>query len=543
MPTISSSVQQDLVSNSYLHSNPFNFTNAVAIASFGSIFNLDNQRILTKLKMEAALSELERKEKNFYKEMGVSNYYDFNVKFHSILDEYLCLKELHSEEFANSIGSSFLKKVEFLANQLGAEVNIEEKDLAKLEKQILDMINNNYILQPGEQKLKVAFSSKKGKKSVNRLNKTMTVRLDSLFTKESLKKAQEQGIIPKDLDSAARDFLKSKGYEITPELSSALTDAFNSMKDKINLKVTDQSNLLGIVGEFQAQVIFNTVLGKLSKKSEMRKALYVGADKDVSTGKQSSIDFLVGQYGIQVKNTKRDLVAAAFSNKNYHTVNLVRDVALNTYAERLDDGALYKYLVENVLFLSKYGLDKKGKPSPLDTSQERVSKIIDFIGSILNENSLTLLHAQEGDIIIKAAEKETSVRNYGNVFFFLGGTSLVPVSVMLRGVMEQMEEDFKKLESSEGAGSFVSNGKVGIENHELGKVQILFQENPISPEVFQEKKRDAIRPLDKGGEYKYPPEIMGIGSNTGRSLGDSLKVRISYNYNLTNLLNIVGRQF
>lgn len=542
MPSISSNTQQNLVANSYLHSNPFNFTNAVAIATSGSTFNLENQLTLTKSKMEKSLGILKSTEQRFYSEMGVSGYKEFNSKFREVLTDYECLRELRTPEFADFIGSSFLERVAFISEQLGDRIDIDEKDIDKLEKQIVDMVNNYYVLGLNEQRVRTAFSAKKGKKSTSRPAKNISVRLDKIMFEKGLEEeAIKKGILVKDLGDASIEYLRTRGYEVSLQLQQVLKSSFEDMKNKINLKVTDQNNLLGVVGEFQAQVLFNLVLGKLSVKDKMRKALYTGADKDVSTGRQSSIDFLIGKYGIQVKNTKRDLVQEALGERNRHTINLIREVSLDTFADRIPEGDLYKYLVENILFLSQYGLDKDGNPSNLDFSQERVSKIIDFVTSILDANSQTLLHAEVGDIFSEEANRKTTTSTYGNVFFLFGGEYLIPVSLMLEGIMKQMIADLNRMKEEVGIGNYVYNGKVGIENYDLGGVQIVYQGNSVSAQELQQEKKIEASRLDGGDEYTYPENIMSIGRDAGNSVRSGLKVKVSYNYNLKKLLDIAEK--
>lgn len=539
MPSISSNTQQNLVANSYLHSNPFNFTNAVAIATSGSTFNLENQLTLTKSKMEKSLGILKSTEQRFYSEMGVSGYKEFNSKFREVLTDYECLRELRTPEFADFIGSSFLERVAFV---FGDKIDINEKDIDKLEKQIVNIVNDSYVLGLNEQRVRAAFSAKKGKKSTSRPAKNISARLDKIMFEKGLEEeAIEKGILVKDLGDASIKYLRTRGYEVSPQLQQVLKSSFEDMKNKINLKVTDQNNLLGVVGEFQAQVLFNLVLGKLSVKDKMRKALYTGADKDVSTGRQSSIDFLIGKYGIQVKNTKRDLVQEALGERNRHTINLIREVSLDTFADRIPEGDLYKYLVENILFLSQYGLDKDGNPSNLDFSQERVSKIIDFVTSILDANSQTLLHAEVGDIFSEGANGKTTTSTYGNVFFLFGGKYLIPVSLMLEGIMKQMIADLNRMKEEVGIGNYVYNGKVGIENYDLGGVQIVYQGNSVSAQELQQEKKIEASRLDGGNEYTYPENIMSIGRDAGNSVRSGLKVKVSYNYNLKKLLDIAEK--
>lgn len=539
MPSISSNTQQNLVANSYLHSNPFNFTNAVAIATSGSTFNLENQLTLTKSKMKESLGILKSTEQRFYSEMGVSGYKEFNDKFREVLTDYECLRELRTPEFADFIGSSFLERVAFVFKD---KIDINEKDIDKLEKQIVNMVNDSYVLGLNEQIVRAAFSVKKGKKSTSRPAKNISARLDKIMFEKGLEEeAIEKGILVKDLGDASIKYLRTRGYEVSPQLQQILKSSFEDMKNKINLKVTDQNNLLGVVGEFQAQVLFNLVLGKLSVKDKMRKALYTGADKDVSTERQSSIDFLIGKYGIQVKNTKRDLVQEALGERNRHTIHLIREVSLDTFADRISEGDLYKYLVENILFLSQYGLDKNGNPSNLDFSQERVSKIIDFVTSILNANSQTLLHAEVGDIFSEEANRKTIISTYGNVFFLFGGKYLIPVSLMLEGIMKQMIADLNRMKEEVGIGNYVYNGKVGIENYNLGGVQIVYQGNSVSAQELQQEKKIEASRLDSGDEYTYPENIMSIGKDAGNSVRSGLKVKVSYNYNLKKLLDIAEK--
>ena len=542
MPSISSNTQQNLVANSYLHSNPFNFTNAVAIATSGSTFNLENQLTLTKSKMEKSLGILKSTEQRFYNEMGVSGYKEFNSKFREILADYECLKELRTPEFADFIGSPFLERIAFISEKLRDKIDINEKDINKLEKQIVNMVNNSYVLGLNEQRVSIAFSAKKGKKSTSRPSKNISARLDKImFERGFEEEAIEKGILVKDLGDASIKYLRTRGYEVSPQLQQILKSSFEDMKNKINLKVTDQNNLLGVVGEFQAQVLLNLVLDKLSVKDKMRKALYTGADKDVSTGRQSSIDFLIGKYGIQVKNTKRDLVQEALGERNRHTIHLIREVSLDTFADRISEGDLYKYLVENILFLSQYGLDKNGNPSNLDFSQERVSKIIDFVTSILDANSQTLLHAEVGDIFSEEANRKTTISTYGNVFFLFGGKYLIPVSLMLEGIMKQMIADLNRMKEEVGIGNYVYNGKVGIENYNLGGVQIVYQGNSVSAQELQQEKKTEASRLDGGDEYTYPENIMSIGRDAGNSVRSGLKVKVSYNYNLKKLLDIAEK--
>ena len=107
--------------------------------------------------------------------------------------------------------------------------------------------------------------------------------------------------------------------------------------------------------------------------------------------------------------------------------------------------------------------------------------------------------------------------------------------------MKQMIADLNRMKEEVGIGNYVYNGKVGIENYDLGGVQIAYQGNSVSAQELQQEKKIEASRLDNGDEYTYPENIMSIGRDAGNSVRSGLKVKVSYNYNLKKLLDIAEK--
>ena len=230
------------------------------------------------------------------------------------------------------------------------------------------------------------------------------------------------------------------------EFAALIKKSFNRVKDRMNFKVIEKNNRVGIIGEIQAQIFIDILLDTMA--DDAPKSFYVGDLYDSETKKQSPVDFLIGKYGIQVKNTTEAIENSTV--KPFYDVTLQRDMVLNNFISRLkgSDAEEFKYLITNVAWLRNNGLDGHQRSDPLKFDE--IPQILEYINNILASYSEQLLHTEVNKVVSKKGRSYGS--NYGNTFFLLKGEYLIPISVMVDGVIQAMRLENQR--DSTGAGYF-----------------------------------------------------------------------------------------
>lgn len=528
--------RSNVVSKGYLHSTTFNFRNAVAVGLETSRFFMDNKYYNDiEKKLINIRDSLISKEDSFYSYFGINtgdssrNAFMFNQLLKSSLEKYEVLKKMNSSSFFNSLDDKLNEMIQFVANYFqdkltDSSVDIEKiinpVDLESFFDESLKLLNKTYYLTFGEKSQLRKVFLKNGQR-----NKTFEVRFGEIY--KTLSKETEQ-----ISENKSSEFINNMIYFLKPDhdLEILMRKSFNKVKDKLNISTYEKNNRIGIIGEVQAGIIIDLLLDSMA--DDAPKSFYVGNLYDSGTKKQSPIDFLVGKYGIQVKNTMEAIENSTI--KPFYDIKLQTSVSLNTFISRLDSSAEeFKYLVTNVAWLRNNGLNENQKEDKLKFSD--IPLILEYINNILSINAEKLLHTEATKVLNKQGKV---LRNtYGNTFFLLKGRYLIPISVMVDGMIKTLREQ-NEAESS-GIG-FFSRTDLGVSNKKGKEVKLNSSVNLKNAIAIQNKKHEILSRMGSSGElnmdgFDYSGELLDYGSSLGDDLSSGMNIRVNYKFITENL--------
>ena len=544
MMEISDTGRENVVSRGYLHSSTFNFRNAVAMSMPSSRFNMDEEYYRkTENKMLAIKQRLEAKENEFYLMFGINtgdnarNAFEFNKLFSKSLRRYKVLKKMNTDGFlkmsdgnlTNTI-QKVVTKFENTCKDRSIDIGriLNPTDLNSFMEESLKALNVIYPLslgkRPDKRALKRAFTKS------GRINKTMEVRFGEIFRKEFPDE------VSKISDQSAKEFLNNMLLYLQPdeELAAVIKKSFNKVKNKLNLQVVERNNRIGIYGEIQTQVFIDLLLDAMA--DEAPKSFYVGNLYDSTTKKQSPVDFLIGKYGIQVKNTTEAIENS--SVKPFYDVKVQSDITLKNFISRLRgaDAEEFRYLVSNVIWLRNNGLDGHERSDKLKFDE--IPMILGYINNILSTYSEQLLHTEASKIIDKNGR--TKGTSYGNTFFLLKGEYLIPISVMIDGIIKAMRLENQK--DSVGVGYFYRDD-LGVTNKKGDSVQLNAAPNLENAVLIHKTKLEILEAMGMDGSlnldaYDYSGDLLGYGSGLTDQLTSGVNIRIKYKFITENLNKI-----
>ena len=528
--------RSNVVSKGYLHSTTFNFKNAVAVGLETSRFFVNNKYYDDiEKKLINIRDNLISKEDSFYSYFGINtgdssrNAFLFNQLLKSSLEKYEVLKKMNSSSFFNSLDDKLNEMIQFVANYFQDKLTDYSVDIEKIINPIdlesffdesLKLLNKTYYLTFGEKSQLRKVFLKNGQK-----NKTFEIRFGEIY--KTLSKETEQ--ISKNKSS---EFINNMIYSLKPDhdLEILMRKSFNKVKDKLNISTYEKNNRIGIIGEVQAGIIIDLLLDYMA--DDAPKSFYVGNLYDSGTKKQSPIDFLVGKYGIQVKNTMEAIENSTI--KPFYDIKLQTSVSLDTFISRLDSSAEeFRYLVTNVAWLRNNGLNENQKEDKLKFSD--IPLILEYINNILSINAEKLLHTEATKVLNKQGKV---LRNtYGNTFFLLKGRYLIPISVMVDGMIKTLREQ-NEAESS-GIG-FFSRTDLGVSNKKGKEVKLNSSVNLKNAIAIQNKKHEILSRMGSSGElnidgFDYSGELLDYGSSLGDDLSSGMNIRVNYKFITENL--------
>lgn len=528
--------RSNVVSKGYLHSTTFNFRNAVAVGLETSRFFMDNKYYNDiEKKLINIRDSLISKEDSFYSYFGINtgdssrNAFMFNQLLKSSLEKYEVLKKMNSSSFFNSLDDKLNEMIQFVANYFqdkltDSSVDIEKiinpVDLESFFDESLKLLNKIYYLTFGEKSQLRKVFLKNGQR-----NKTFEVRFGEIY--KTLSKETEQ-----ISENKSSEFINNMIYFLKPDhdLEILMRKSFNKVKDKLNISTYEKNNRIGIIGEVQAGIIIDLLLDSMA--DDAPKSFYVGNLYDSGTKKQSPIDFLVGKYGIQVKNTMEAIENSTI--KPFYDIKLQTSVSLDTFISRLDSSAEeFRYLVTNVAWLRNNGLNENQKEDKLKFSD--IPLILEYINNILSINAEKLLHTEATKVLNKQGKV---LRNtYGNTFFLLKGRYLIPISVMVDGMIKTLREQ-NEAESS-GIG-FFSRTDLGVSNKKGKEIKLNSSVNLKNAIAIQNKKHEILSRMGSSGElnmdgFDYSGELLDYGSSLGDDLSSGMNIRVNYKFITENL--------
>lgn len=536
--------RENVVSRGYLHSSTFNFRNAIAVTKATSRFYMDE---LYYEEIEKRLIEIRdrliAKENSFYALFGINsgdnsrNAYLFNRLFKKSLNRYRVLQKMNTEGFLKMSDDNLVNTIQKVVNRFeeicrNESINIERilnpSDLNSFMEESLKALNIIYPLtfgtNTGKRPLRKAFLKS------GRVNRQLEVRFGEIFRKEFPEEVRQSS------QQSAQDFLNSIILYLQPdeELTQLIKKSFNKIKNKLNLEVIERNNRIGIIGEIQAQIFIDLLLDTMA--DDAPKSFYVGNLYDSKTKKQSPIDFLIGKYGIQVKNTMESIENS--SVKPFYDIKVQSDLSLNNFISRLDmaDSEEFKYLVINVAWLRNNGLNKREDPDNLKFND--IPMILEYINNILNVYSEQLLHTEASKIINQKGRSQGTT--YGNTFFLLKGQYLIPISVMIDGIIQATRLENQK--ESSGVGYFYRND-LGLISKKGNSVKLSTASNLNNAVSIHQEKLSILERMNMDGSlnergYDYSGELLDYGSGLGNDISGGMKIRIKYKFITENLNKI-----
>ena len=534
---ISEEGRRNVVSAGYLHSTTFNFKNAVAGGLETSRFHIgEDYYSKVEKSLENIKNKLLRKENQFYKIFGISggdsatNAYRFNQLLRKSMERFETLKRLTSDSFYKFIDQDLVNQIQTVAqffeqkcydNNIPIEDIIEIKDVDSFLNQALNLINAIYTWEfsgAGKRKLRTAITSD------GKINKNLKVRFNKVFQeyiKIESRKIQEKRSI--DLKKRIISFLNPDD-----EFRRIIEKSFDEIKDRMNLSILEQNNTIGIIGEIDASILIDLMLDKMADKAP--KSFYVG-DLRNADKKQSPIDFLIGKYGIQVKNTSKNLFDT--TGIPFYDIHVQSSLSLDTFIGRLDVNAdEYRYLVANVMWLRNNGMDKNGKEDKLNMSD--IPQILEYINGIISQAAEELFSTKAQDIFDKSGKKVAT--SYGNTFFLLKGEYLIPISVMIDGIIATLREENQR--DTSGIGYFDRN-TLWTTNKKNKQASLTSSTSIANANMIKEEKRDAISQIgDNFVAMNYPEPLLGVGSKYGQEIISNTNINIKYKFVLENLNKI-----
>lgn len=506
--SISQDTQKNLVALTYLHSNPYNFRNAVAINDGNSVFGDKD-----KLKQNAIdkLNDIIRKsitiEENFYRE--ISNGLATNIaqvqKIINKNDNYFKIFNLlNSKEFVNTFNKGEEERVLFLAQNYLKKDNTEAiLDIDKLQKEIEDQMYQEF----------------QKKQTKNNQKKQTIKEIKNYYRKREGELLKEYDFNANQLlYNAMTEFLKSKGFSESEnaDFYSAFKKAFkivttNIDNTEIKLVINNSSNIIGFIGEMGFTLFMNSLYSNM--KNTKFGLTYLGELKVGADNKKSPIDFLIGKYGIQSKNS---LAQASFNDVE------LKESSIDTLLSQLfaQDGSIdvkkIRYLLVNISFLQYFG-----RPNRL--KMEDVDEILNYINSVLSGYADFLLARQ----IELNESKAGIVGKYRNNFYFYKNKYLIPISILLEGVRDTLKNTSN--------GNDLGDSQIGYINKKLGKtVKMSKISSNINSKQFQEQKRKMLDGLPDD-EYTYGNMLGKYGGQFGNRAARDIKIRINYKFINKNL--------
>lgn len=503
--SISQDTQKNLVALTYLHSNPYNFRNAVAIGSTSSLFNLSSLQSEAINKLNKLINLSAAKERQFYE--LVSNGQSHTIEsmqrlINQSLKYFEVFKKLNTKEFLDSLDSGYQNQIEALALEYLSKTKEDytENEFFDYERMKEDVTNT--ILD--------IFNStkRKGQKPVKASNKDFQKYFKNMRKKLYLPVVQNGNV---GLYNKMLSYIRKQGIN-DPSFEKAFKEAFDAttMNGAVELVVNNKSNIIGFIGEMSTTILLQEFLRNLQNTN--LRYQYIGEIKQ--NGVKSPVDFIIDKYGIQVKNS--------LSESSTNNVKIQSNITIQSFIDKLENysnGEELKYLLVNISYLQYFG-----RPNKL--------KMADINDSILNYINMAL--SSFADLLLSTEIEEQDVNSYKNNFFFYKNKYLIPTSIMLEGIKQTLESYQNQNNIGENA--------IGYINKNLGK-KIKIGDVSVSEnsKQIQEHKRSLLTGLPSN-EYTYGGELGRYGGELGTSAARSAKININYtliNKNLDKINSIL----
>lgn len=555
---VTDEVRRNVVNEGYLHSATSNFENIVAVGyRFSQFYFNDEKREAVNKLLDEIIQRMRATENGFFALFNIQGKniaekaYNFNKLLEKSMIDFEAFQRLSDPKLYTFLDKRYEEKIDLIIRNFekwceknNSEVTkkiSKDADLTTKLSRIWEAINSRYYLEitTGEKNKTPVQLRKKAPASLSVATKTFRVRLNTLS--EALEK--QLGIVNTQTET---DLLEQIIQYVKPnaDLEKLIRESYNEIKGKVDFLATNKSNLIGAIGELNIKILLDMLASKMADKT--LKSFYVGDLYRAASGKdrkQSPIDFLIGKYGIQVKNTESDLL-----NKKFHNVKVVSDVTLDTFIKKtLGNSAAasmanqFRYLVINVSWLRYHGLSKDGEDDRLQLSD--IPEVLQFINGILAQAGEAIFHTEAQKVF--KGEKEIA-RNVRNVIFLLQSRYVVPISLMMEGVKQAWNSYDQK--TSSGIGYFKNNelsvndkmGTVstkGAKGEIKRKVNLNAVVNLGAEEIQRVKKEEKLIGLPDN-QLTYSGELLSYGSDLGQQFASGTTININYTFMMENLNNI-----
>lgn len=192
--------------------------------------------------------------------------------------------------------------------------------------------------------------------------------------------------------------------------------------------VDSASEIIGVLGEFQALVLFTALTPNYHSNNSF--ISYVG--NVLQQGKKIGIDMLLGGEGVQIKNY------ATYGKVGVNEgINLRESMTLDTFLGKLEGAASPEQLqtLADYYTIRAYhiGVNKDYAPTEKRLKAFDV-RVKDFFQGYINY----LLPLQTYSSIEK--EAKVLATNTSNLFYFIGGRRLVPVSMIIQAYIDYLNK-------------------------------------------------------------------------------------------------------
>lgn len=542
--------QENLVSSGYLHSTTKGFRYFVAASKDYSIFHRSEQhKEVIKEKLKELKKSTENVEREFYSKFGIMDEdiaiaaKRFNTEvLQASMKNYHILKGINTPGFYNEIKSPYTNedKAELVYkkfNDIEISKKIGPSIIAEGLNKISDILNNtNLYGNTKKHKLKKVYTEKDLKitdafyKALDKYNPELKYKID-----EELNKSDKE--YKKNIKNVIKKYLINHGADkkFITLFSKDLDKILSTFKSsQLNNTINQQGMIGEVINMFTLERIQEEISNSLNNKGLAKMAiLYTGTAKILDesgkdTGKYAPIDFFMDKFGIQSKNTLN------LSNEGFNDIRIADSVSLDTFIQRLSNNKdvgknaaeQYRYLAQNIAWLRNNSLDRD------NLKINEISSIMDFISDILATGARDLLI--HNNRAIKINNKKTIKGHYGNVFYFFRTEFLIPVSLMIDGLIDAVDKY-----QGESIGKF-SNSSFSIKKqNEEGQVNII-SSGGLDKKEFYNKKIQALKDYDgETNVYRYPENLVAIGSEGGATFRNLVGVSVYYKFNLSNLVKKV----
>lgn len=266
-------------------------------------------------------------------------------------------------------------------------------------------------------------------------------------------------------------FIQEFGSGI-PRLSEILDYVF-SKDDKILFVGNSTNQIVGICGEVQALCYLSLLIKNFSLGSDPKGVDWIA--KALTAGKQSHDDIALGNYGIQVKNTTKEL----FSNIEFDFVDSTLDVFLNNLVyQNIIDYELKQYIMNvyeayqfNPEYIMSYSGSKKNKDrfgqatassnKNFEHIREKIERLYDGLEIVLERLTGILMYIGIGN-----ANKNRP----SNILFFVSG-EIFAASEIIERVLDEIEQEYHsfnvsiKYNSSYSIINYINDNGPKVFNH------------------------------------------------------------------------------